>query len=129
MSEITAEGGHFFGVYCAGNTPDARARELTPSRDSIEEVVADLQKAQAQRSIIGFAQIISTATLDPVEPAGATIERLRQTDKASARSRRHSVLSDSMGPETPRIGQSVGYLMLAMTVICLGTVVGVLLVP
>ena len=129
MSEITADGSHFFGVYSVGNTLDARTHELTPSRDTVEEVVADLQKAQAQRSVIGFAQIISTATLDPVEPAGATIERLRRTDKASARSRRPSVLSDSMGPETPRIGQSVGYLMLAMAVICIGTVVGVLLVP
>jgi hypothetical protein len=125
---LVAEAGHFFGVYSVGDSLDARTHELTPSRDTIEEVVADLLKAQARRRIIRFARIVSTSTLHSIEPVDVTIERLRQRDRSGARSRRTSALSNSVGSEASGVSQSVGYLVLAMTVICVGTVVGVLLV-
>jgi hypothetical protein len=130
MVDLVADGGNFQGVYSVGNALDAPTHELTPPRDTIEEVVADLLKEQARRRIIYFAQIISTATLHPIESSEATIERLRQWDmsESGGASRKPSSLSSSMGFETATIGQSFGYLLLAMAVICIGTVVGVLLV-
>jgi hypothetical protein len=130
MTDPVAEGGHFRGVYSVGDALDAPTHELTPPRDTIEEVVADLLEAQARRRIIYFAQIINTATLHPIEPARATIERLRQADtRGNAGSRNPSSLSSSMGLESSVTAQSFGYLLLAMAVICIGTVVGVLIVP
>ena len=133
MKSQVAEGGHFRGVYSLGNTLDAPDHYLTPPRDTIEEVVADLLQERARRRIIHFAQIISTATLYPIEPAEATMERLRQLDMRGdggpSHPRKTSTLSSSMGLELPEITHPLGYLLLAMAVICIATVIGVLLVP
>ena len=79
MTDALAKG-RFRGVYCVGNTLDARTHGLTPERDTIEEVITDLLIAQKRKRIVYSAQIINTATLYPIEPAEATIARLRQMD-------------------------------------------------
>ena len=68
MTDALAKG-RFRGVYCVGNTLDARTHGLTPERDTIEEVITDLLIAQKRKRIVYSAQIINTATLYPIEPA------------------------------------------------------------
>ena len=129
MVDSVAQGGHFRGVYSVGNALDAPRHELTPPRDTIEEVVADLVRKQARRRIIYFAQIINTATLHPIEPATATIERLRRADtRGSGGPRQPATLLRSLNPATSLASQSIAYFLLAMAVICIGTIVEILLV-
>jgi len=129
MANSVAEGGHFRGVYSVGSTLDAPRHELTTPRDTIEEVAADLVREQAQGRAIYFAQIINTATLHPIEPAEATMERLRRADtRGSSGPRQPTALLKSLNPRTSLVSQSVGYFLLAMAVICIGTIVEILLV-
>jgi hypothetical protein len=72
--------GRFRGAYSVGNALDGRDHDLTPERDAIEEVVADLLEAQKQRGTLHFAQIIDAMTLRPTEPARETLARLREPE-------------------------------------------------
>lgn len=124
--------GRFRGAYSLGNALDARTHELTPERDTIEEVVADLLEAQQQKRTFHFAQIIDTTSLRPIEPARNTLARLRQPDGgrngaiSAERPQARSKAKD--GGSSPPI-RSFGLLVLAMTVICVATVALVLLLP
>ena len=128
----SAAGGQFRGAYSLGDALDARAHELTPERDTIEEVVTDLLEAQRQKRTFHFVQIIDTTTLRPIEPAKNTLARLRQLDGdrertvSAARSQARSKARDR-GSSPP--SRSFGLLVLAMTVICVTTVAFVLLLP
>ena len=71
------QGRHFCGVYRLNDANNGLEQEFTPVRGSIEHVVADLASAQRQRRALEAAQIIDLETLEPIEPATATLARLR----------------------------------------------------
>jgi hypothetical protein len=72
------QGNHFCGVYRLGGGVDGLEQEFTPVRGSVEQVVADLASAQRHRQALQGAQIIDLETLGPIEPAAATMARLRR---------------------------------------------------
>jgi hypothetical protein len=49
---------------------------MTPVRDTVAEVVADLKAARRQRRKLRLAQIIDLRRLQPIEPVRATMARL-----------------------------------------------------
>ena len=80
MVEPRQDLGRFCGVYSVGDSLDSPRHELTPARQTIGEVVADLMEVRRSRRIVYFAQIIDMATLAPVEADEVTIARLRQVE-------------------------------------------------
>ena len=80
MDEPREDLGRFCGVYSLGDALDWPRHELTPRRQTIGEVVADLLEVRRARRVVYFAQIIDMATLAPVEPEEATVARLRQAE-------------------------------------------------
>jgi hypothetical protein len=124
--------GRFRGAYSLGNALDGRAHSLTPERDTVEEVVADLLGAQRQKATLHFAQIIDTTTLRPIEPAQETLARLRQSEASrddATSAKRPSKRSKSGSSEASATLRSFGLLLLAMGVICIATVACVLMLP
>ena len=119
--------GRFRGAFSLGNALDARIHELTPERDTIEEVVADLLEAQQQKRTFHFAQIIDTATLRPIEPVRTTLARLREPEAGRAERPQARSKARDRGSSPP--SRSFGLLVLAMAVICVATVAFVLLLP
>jgi hypothetical protein len=71
------QGRHFCGVYRLSGGSDGLEQEFTPVRISVEHVVADLALTQCLRQALQAAQIIDLETLEPIEPAAATMARLR----------------------------------------------------
>ena len=124
--------GRYRGAYSLGNALDARTHELTPERDTIEQVVADLLGAQQQKRTLHFAQIIDTTTLRPIEPARTTLARLREPEAGGGRAvsaERPQARSKARDRGLSAPSRSFGLLVLAMTVICVATVAFVLLLP
>ena len=124
--------GRFRGAYSLGDALDGRAHGLTPERDTVEEVVADLLEAQRQKATLHFAQIIDTMTLRPIEPAQKTLARLRQPEASrddATSAKRPSKRSKSGSSEGSTTSRSFGLLLLAMVVICIATVACVLMLP
>jgi hypothetical protein len=131
MVDLAAKG-RFRGAYSMGDALDGRDHELTPERDTIEEVVTDLLEVQQQKTAVHFAQIIDTMSLRPIEPTQRTIARLRQPEAgrdATNSAKRPAMCSKSRDRETSTTSRSFGLLLLAMAVICAATVVCVLILP
>lgn len=124
--------GRFRGAYSMGNALDGRAHSLTPERDTIEEVIADLLEAQKQKATVHFAQVIDAVTLRPIEPAQETLARLRQPEAGgggAALAKQPSLRSKSKDRESNARPHSFGLLLLAMAAICVATVACVLMLP
>jgi hypothetical protein len=51
-------------------------QEMTPVRQTVAEVVADLRAARRAKRKLQLAQIIDLERLEPIEPAPATMARL-----------------------------------------------------
>ena len=76
MANSEPDGGRFCAAYSTGSALDALSHELTPLRNTTQEVVADLLELRRLKRVIHFAQIIDMATLEPIEPPSATLARL-----------------------------------------------------
>jgi hypothetical protein len=68
--------GGFCGAYGVDDSDGALMQEMTPVRQTIAEVVADLREARRRRRKLQSVQIIDLRRLEPIEPAGATMARL-----------------------------------------------------
>jgi hypothetical protein len=67
--------GGFCGSYGVDDGGDTVVQALTPVRETVAEVVADLRAAQRQRKL-RLVQIIDLDRLEPIEPAPATMATL-----------------------------------------------------
>ena len=72
---LREDGGGFCGSYGVDDSGDAVVQALTPVRETVAEVLADLRVAQRQRKL-RLVQIIDLDRLEPIEPAPATMARL-----------------------------------------------------
>jgi hypothetical protein len=70
------ESSGFCGAYGVGDGEGTVTQEMTPVRQTVAEVVADLKEARRRRRKLQLAQIIDLKRLEPIEPAGATMARL-----------------------------------------------------
>ena len=70
------EGARFVGLYGVGEDYAELIQKLTPARDSIAAVMADLSRRQKHEGGLGFAQILDLSVLEPVEPYQVTLARL-----------------------------------------------------
>lgn len=66
----------FCGAYGVGEGDGDITQEMTPVRQTVAEVVADLKEARRRRRKLRLAQIIDLRRLRPIEPARATMARL-----------------------------------------------------
>ena len=66
----------FCGAYGVGDGEGTMTQEMTPVRQTVAEVVADLKEARRRRRKLQLVQIIDLKRLEPIEPAGATMARL-----------------------------------------------------
>jgi hypothetical protein len=66
----------FCGAFGSGEDIASFAQELTPVRQTVEEVVADLKHVVESRRKLRIAQIIDLGRLEPIEPMRATMARL-----------------------------------------------------
>lgn len=67
----------FAAVYGLGEDQFRLNQKLTPTRNSVEAVMADLAKRQTREGPLHFVQIIDLSMLEPVEPYQATLAQLR----------------------------------------------------
>ncbi len=67
----------FAAVYGFGEDQLRLNQKLTPTRGSVEAVMADLAERQTREGLLRFVQIIDLSMLEPVEPYQATLARLR----------------------------------------------------
>jgi hypothetical protein len=77
MLKDDAEGRGFCGAYGTSDNTEGIAQQLTPVRDTVEEVVADLQAVRRRKRQLRLAQIIDLNRLEPIEPAATTLARLK----------------------------------------------------
>jgi hypothetical protein len=75
MLDGGSEIGGFCGAYGVGDDGGNLTQEMTPVRQTVAEVVADLREARRRRKL-ELAQIIDLRRLQPIEPAQATMARL-----------------------------------------------------
>jgi hypothetical protein len=75
LNEGTDSGG-FCGAYGVDESDGAVSQEMTPVRQTVAEVVADLREARRRRRKLQVVQIIDLQRLEPIEPAPATMARL-----------------------------------------------------
>jgi len=66
----------FCGAYGVGDGDGTVTQEMTPVRQTVAEVVADLKEARRRRRELQLVQIIDLRRLEPIEPAGVTMARL-----------------------------------------------------
>lgn len=77
MLKDDAEDRGFCGAYGIDDNAEAIDQQLTPVRDTVEEVVADLRAVRQRRRRLRLAQIIDLKRLEPIEPAAETMARLK----------------------------------------------------
>jgi hypothetical protein len=77
MLKEDAEDRGFCGAYGIDDNAEAIDQQLTPVRDTVEEVVADLRAVRQRRRRLRLAQIIDLKRLEPIEPAATTMARLK----------------------------------------------------
>ena len=77
MLENDAGDRGFCGAYGIGDDAEAITQQLTPVRDTVEEVVADLQAVRRRKHQLRLAQIIDLNRLEPIEPSAETMARLK----------------------------------------------------
>jgi hypothetical protein len=70
------EGSGFCGAYGVDDSEGAVTQQMTPVRQTVAEVVADLREARRGKRKLQLAQIIDLERLEPIEPAPATMARL-----------------------------------------------------
>ncbi|HXU58600.1 MAG TPA: hypothetical protein VN710_07610 [Verrucomicrobiae bacterium] len=70
------EGSGFCGAYGVDDNEGAVTQQMTPVRQTVAEVVADLREARRGKRKLQLAQIIDLERLEPIEPAPATMARL-----------------------------------------------------
>ena len=70
------EGSGFCGAYGVDDSDGMVTQEMTPVRQTVAEVVADLRAARRAKRKLQLAQIIDLERLEPIEPAPATMARL-----------------------------------------------------
>ena len=66
----------FCGAYGVDDNEGAVTQQMTPVRQTVAEVVADLREARRGKRKLQLAQIIDLERLEPIEPAPATMARL-----------------------------------------------------
>jgi hypothetical protein len=74
----------FCGAYGVDDSEGAVTQEMTPVRQTVAEVVADLRAARRAKRKLQLAQIIDLKRLEPIEPAPATMARLDESGTRSA---------------------------------------------
>ena len=77
MLKDDADDRGFCGAYGIDDDAEAIEQQLTPVRDTVEEVVADLRAVRRDRRRLRLAQIIDLNRLEPIEPATETMARLK----------------------------------------------------
>jgi hypothetical protein len=70
------EGSGFCGAYGVDDNEGTVTQQMTPVRQTVAEVVADLREARRGKRKLQLAQIIDLERLEPIEPAPATMARL-----------------------------------------------------
>jgi hypothetical protein len=66
----------FCGAYGVDDSEGMVTQEMTPVRQTVAEVVADLREARRAKRKLQLAQIIDLERLEPIEPAPTTMARL-----------------------------------------------------
>jgi hypothetical protein len=84
MLNDRAESPGFCGAYGVDDSEGALTQEMTPVRQTVAEVVADLRAARRAKRKLQLAQIIDLKRLEPIEPAPATMARLDESGTRSA---------------------------------------------
>lgn len=79
MLPADTDGSRFVGLYGISEDQGDLIQKLTPPRDSIDAVMADLADKQRHEGKLEFVQIVDLSMLQPVEPYQTTLARLHST--------------------------------------------------